>query len=119
MTGTERLQQYRLELIKNATKWELKIKFLLDQLDIQYEFQKIIYTPKGCYIVDFFLTKYHIIIECDGMFHYELYNLLKDGKRDRNIKKYNNIRSINRLKNKKIDSLTLTTFNKWLKRIIK
>lgn len=119
MTGVDYLNKYRENLIKNATWWENRIKYYLTSIGIKFEFQKIIFTPKGCYIVDFYLPNYNIVIECDGMFHYKIKNLVADGKRDRNIKKYTKVKYVHRLKNKKISEMSLDKFKRWLKRIIK
>ena len=114
MNGLDYLNKFRSELISNATVWELKVYSFLKQLNIQFEFQKIILTPKGCYIVDFYLNKYNIIIECDGMFHYDRVNRDKDYIRDKNIKKYFRVNSILRLKNTRINKLDLNKFTKYL-----
>lgn len=69
-------EKYRTSLINNATKAELIFKSFLDRKEINmyYEFQKIIYIHKKCsiekfYIADFYFKKYNLIIEIDGEYH--------------------------------------------------
>jgi len=114
MTGLDYLNKFRQELIKNTTFWEKKIYTFLQELNIEFEFQKIILTPNGCYIVDFYLPKYNVIVECDGLFHYDRYNRDKDYIRDKNIKKYFKSKSILRLKNTKINKLDINKFKSYL-----
>jgi len=79
--------KFREDLIVNATKAELKVKELLDSQKIEYEFQKIVRTPRG-FIVDFYLPredKRALIVEIDGGYHNHHKQQIKDAKRQEKI----------------------------------
>ena len=59
---------YRLELKKKATKQELIFKSYLEELGIKFMFQKGFLKPFHR-IVDFYIKKYHLIVEIDGGYH--------------------------------------------------
>lgn len=62
----ERAESFRTTLTKNQTPSETKFKAILKMLKIHYDFQKILYTDRSFYIVDFYLPDYGIVIEIDG-----------------------------------------------------
>lgn len=62
-------EKFREQLIKNQTPAEVKFKAFLKSLDIEYEFQKIIYNDKTFHIVDFFLPEKGFVVELDGGYH--------------------------------------------------
>ena len=62
---------YRKELIEHSTKYERIFFTLLNELGYQFEFQKVIYTKKSFYIVDFYINSANLIVELDGEGHKE------------------------------------------------
>ncbi len=62
---------YRCGLVKKATKHELILKETLEELGIAFDFQKVYYSDKKCFILDFYLkTKSgRYGIEIDGKSH--------------------------------------------------
>jgi very-short-patch-repair endonuclease len=66
-------KSFREKLIENQTDSEKISKAILKSININYEFQKIIYykekKKESFYIVDFYLSKYNIGIEIDGEYH--------------------------------------------------
>jgi very-short-patch-repair endonuclease len=72
-----------MQLTANATRHELKIKALLDELGLRYQFQKG-FTAKGVlYIADFYLPKpIKCVIEIDGSSHLSKIQQEKDRLRD-------------------------------------
>jgi len=66
-------EKFKNELIEKQTDEERLLKEYLSECGIYYEFQKIInYYEKDLrkfYIVDFFITDAHIVIEVDGGYH--------------------------------------------------
>jgi len=89
-------EEFRLQLKGNATKAELRFKKILEELDIDYEFQKVIFYPKSFYIVDFYLPKYNRVIEIDGEDHKK--KKTKDKDRTHKLKTQG-IRSVHRFLN--------------------
>lgn len=84
--------QYRNELIVKATSAELRFIGILDSLNINVEFQYIIYIEsnkriKRFYIVDFCDVINRIIFEIDGGYHYNVSQQEKDEIRTRNLNK--------------------------------
>lgn len=67
----EAAEYYRRELIRHATKYEKIFFNLLSELGYQFEFQKIIYTKRSFYIVDFYINSSGMIVELDGEGHKE------------------------------------------------
>jgi len=93
---------FRNDLIKKQTTQEMKFKVYLKDLNINYEFQKIIYTDTSFYIVDFYLPKYHYVIEIDGGYH-ENRDQKRADKRRTIVLKDAGIKKIIRFKNSVID----------------
>jgi very-short-patch-repair endonuclease len=62
---------YRNGLIKRATKHELILKEALEHENILFTFQKLYYSPKKCFILDFYLKtdSGRYAIEIDGASH--------------------------------------------------
>lgn len=67
-TGTQKLLEFQKELQENATEAEKIFYKYLEDHRVKFEFQKIL-CPNKCYIVDFFLIDYQIIVEIDGGYH--------------------------------------------------
>ncbi len=65
----QRAEEFRSDLIKEQTPAEKHFKALLKSLKIEYEFQKILYTPTRFYILDFFIPSKKIAYEIDGGYH--------------------------------------------------
>jgi very-short-patch-repair endonuclease len=63
---TSLLSFYRKSLKRRPTNGETGMGKLLNILNIKYIFQK----QFGCYIVDFYLTMFDIVVEVDGPQHY-------------------------------------------------
>ena len=66
-----KIKAHRIQemLVKNPTPSELKFKDILDEIGINYGFQKKIFVKENFYIVDFYFPKYKIIFEIDGGIH--------------------------------------------------
>ena len=74
----ENLRQYANEMRKNLTPEERRIWFgYLRHLKPNFHRQRII----GNYIVDFYCPKLNLVIEIDGLQHFEEENIVYDNKR--------------------------------------
>lgn len=87
------------ELIKNATPEELKMKLILSELNISYEFNKIYFTGMGYYYADFYLPQYNIILEIDGNQHLRTFDKEWDKLRTENLIHIHGIDRVIRIKN--------------------
>lgn len=87
------------ELIKNATPEELKMKLILKELNISYEFNKIYYTGFGYYYADFYLPQYNVIIEIDGKQHQKSFDKEWDALRTENLIYIHGVSRVIRIKN--------------------
>lgn len=67
-------KRFRLSLIKKATKPELVLKDKLTKMNIHFLFQKVFIKEKGMVIVDFYFPKRKLIIEVDGISHFNKVN---------------------------------------------
>lgn len=101
----ETAQFYRTTLIEKQTESEKIMKALLKLININYEFQKIIYTTKAFYIVDFYLPDYNLIFEIDGEYHNDPIQKYKDKNRTFELKSlgYSNLY---RYTNESVNKLT-------------
>ena len=83
--------KFRNKLISNATSSELLFKKFLDDNNISYNFQKVIFVSVDCnqkfYIADFYFKKYNLIVELDGGYHYTNEQKLKDDERTLNLRR--------------------------------
>lgn len=80
--------QIRELLLKNETKYEGMFRRALEKKGIDFEQQKIIFTPNGkFYICDFYIYDLNMIIEIDGEHHKHMPQLRKDEERDRILRK--------------------------------
>lgn len=71
---TTKAIHYQKELLNNKTQYEIHFEKYLNDLDITFEFQKIIFVYKNgkldtFFIADFYIEKSKLIIELDGGFH--------------------------------------------------
>jgi very-short-patch-repair endonuclease len=105
---------YSKKLILNATKWELKIKKMLDVLGAEYIFQHpIICNKKKLYILDFYFPKTNIALEIDGaQYHTTPEQKKKDNLRTRRLKKEGII--VRRLTNRQVNYYTERSLNQIL-----
>lgn len=92
-------EEYRDTRIKEQTQSEKVTKALLKSMKVEYSFQKVFYNPDTFYIVDFYLPKSNIVIEVDGGYHLDPKQKIADSKREKILKRYNNIGYIGRVKN--------------------
>ncbi len=79
-------EEFRKDLIKGQTEAEKKMKAVLKSLNIKYDFQKVFYTPKSFYIVDFYLNDFNVVIEVDGGYHNAVQQKELDKKRTEALK---------------------------------
>lgn len=91
-------EEFRSDLIKNQTQSEKVFKALLKSLKIDYEFQKILYTPTKFFIVDFYIPNKRVVFEIDGEYHDNKYQKKRDTDRT-SILKINYIKEIYRFTN--------------------
>lgn len=98
----ERAESFRTRLVKNQTDSEKKFKAILKMLGIHYDFQKILYTERSFYIVDFYLPDYGIVIEVDGGYHEEEDQKIKDKMRDAVVMAQ--VKRVYRFKNEEIEN---------------
>ena len=81
-------KQAKRKLVNKATHAENKFRKYLSDLNINYEFQKIIYLKDkennvtDFYIADFYVAYYNMIIELDGDYHDNEDQIEKDIERD-------------------------------------
>ena len=81
-------KQYSKKLIKNKTVWESDLCNKLSDLHYKFIFQKWVIVNKTknpqLFILDFVLTDYNLIIECDGVStHTSKQQIKNDNKRTR------------------------------------
>lgn len=96
-------EEYRDTRIKEQTKPEKVTKAVLKSMNIEYSFQKVFYNPDTFYIVDFYLPKLNIVIEVDGGYHLDPKQKISDSKREKILRRYNNIGYIGRIKNEETE----------------
>lgn len=75
------LKSYVEENIKNITNGEKKAKSILEEYNVEFEFQKACLVFGRSYIMDFYLPKYGVCIEIDGGYHDTPEQLVKDKER--------------------------------------
>lgn len=88
--------------IINATPQEMKMKIILKELGVVYEFQKVYYTGMTYYIVDFFLPDYNVVVELDGSQHYDGFAREYDALRTENLLYLHKINRVIRFDNKEL-----------------
>jgi len=82
--NTEKIiQKYVSENKKKITVWELLMKIKLKAQKIGFIFQYPIMYKNTFIICDFYVPKYNLIIEVDGMYHDEILQVQKDIERDK------------------------------------
>lgn len=108
-TLIDRAKSFREDLIKKQTKAEVIFKAKLKSLNIGYEFQKIVYTDKTFYILDFYIPSLNLVIELDGKYHDTKEQKIKDSKRTLELKKlgFTNIKRYSNTTAEKITDLEL------------
>jgi len=80
------LHSFSNTLRKEMTPWERKLWFcFLKDYKTKFRRQQII----NDFIVDFYCSKFKIVIELDGSGHYEQEKIISDKLRDENLKKLN------------------------------
>ena len=105
------------ELIQKSTIAEKIIKHKLKELDIKFEFQKIIKNNKYFRIVDFYIPEYNLILEIDGDYHLDKKQKESDEKRTYylTLLGYNKILRIDNIKAKNISNNDLLILIKSVK----
>ena len=101
----DKAEDFRSDLIKKQTRSEAKMKVVLKELNVKYEFQKIFYTEKSFYIVDFYLPEYNVAIEVDGGYHNDKEQKIKDN--NRTLKLTEDINYVYRIKNESVDNIEI------------
>ena len=96
-------------LTLNATPTEIKMKMLLTELGVRYEFQKIYYVGYSFYIVDFYLPDHNLVVEIDGQQHYAWNAKVYDKLRTDNLINLHSVKRVVRFDNK---DLTVDTYVK-------
>jgi len=94
---------FKADLTKNQTNAEVKFKRYLEQLNIIYTFQRIVYHGNKFYIVDFYLPRENIVFEIDGDYHRSDEQCTKDDTRTKHLK-IHGIKHVHRFKNKETDN---------------
>lgn len=107
------IEKYRKDNIKNETPSESKIKALLDELKIDYEYQSIMGYENTFFILDFYIPKLNVCIEVDGKYHFTEEQLKKDKNRDLQLNLSRKIKTI-RITNENVNNLTSSDLNKLL-----
>lgn len=101
----DKAEDFRSDLIKKQTRSEARMKVVLKELNVKYEFQKIFYTEKSFYIVDFYLPEYNVVIEVDGGYHNDKEQKVKDN--NRTLKLTEDINHVYRIKNESVDNIEI------------
>lgn len=101
----DKAEDFRSDLIKKQTRSEARMKVALKELNVKYEFQKIFYTEKSFYIVDFYLPEYNVVIEVDGGYHNDKEQKVKDN--NRTLKLTEDINHVYRIKNESVDNIEI------------
>jgi len=105
----ENAENNKHTLTINATPTELKMKLLLRELGVDYEFQKIYYVGYSFYIVDFYLPEYNLVVEIDGQQHYNWNDKIYDRLRTDNLVNLHGVKRVVRFDNR---DLTVDTYVK-------
>lgn len=74
--------KYKEKLTKNLTQEEIHLGNLLKELQLSFEYQKVIYKGSKFIIVDIYVKGYKTIIEIDGSQHFDKEYVIKDLDRD-------------------------------------
>lgn len=82
------IKNFVRENIEKATRCEKLMCGILDNYNIEYEFQKPVCLSGKTYIMDFYLPKYGICIEIDGEYHNKLEQMQKDIHRTNEMSKH-------------------------------
>jgi len=112
------LHPRRDRLKKNATAEELKMKELLQDLKIEFCFQKGFIWGKGYCICDFYLPDLRLCIEIDGEYHFND----KQNKIDKYKDKYLTIDrkfTVLRISNAEVRKMVCVDLSRMLKRLDK
>jgi len=96
--------EFRRTLISKQTESEKIFKAILKSINVPYEFQKIMYTDKTFYIVDFYIPQFNKVIEIDGGYHETATQKKKDIDRSNILKSKINIENILRLTNRDVSN---------------
>lgn len=102
-TIQRRNARYLRELRKRATPSELKVKEILDEIEIRYIFQKGFFNPFHR-IVDFYIPVHGLIIEVDGDCHKE--TTWKDSNKDIAFLRKRGFKTL-RILNRELDNIPL------------
>jgi len=78
--------EYKKENIENATQAEKLTRILLEEKNVKFVFQHVIYYKKTFYIVDFFLPFKKLVVEIDGGYHTDEIQIKKDKLRTKHLK---------------------------------
>lgn len=105
----ENAENNKHTLTINATPTEIKMKMLLTELGVKYEFQKIYYVGYSFYVVDFYLPEYNLVVEIDGQQHYAWNSKIYDRLRTENLVYLHGVKRVIRFDNK---DLTVDTYVK-------
>ena len=84
--------------IKQKNVYELRFINILIKNNIKFIWQQPFYNSEKYYCVDFYLSKYNIVIEIDGRYH----NKKKDAKRTVYLKHNFGIKGVIRFENKEL-----------------
>lgn len=85
----QRTIRKRLDSLRErATKSELVIQILLNELGERHMFQKGFFEGDFYCIVDFYLPKRKLCIEVDGGYHFSDEQRVKDFRKDKYLKEY-------------------------------
>jgi len=89
----------------NATKSELKMIDLLNEIKVKYIFQKGFIKGNFYCIVDFYLPKYRLCIEVDGGYHFTDEQRKKDYAKDNYLKNERKFKVL-RISNKATENIS-------------
>lgn len=100
------LKAHQRRMRRKPTPAEEYMKELLCECKVKFRFQQCFYDQKSgkCYIADFWIPTYSVIVECDGYHHYTPEGLTRDRIRDRHFH-ISGIRTV-RFKNTTVYGLT-------------
>ena len=101
-----KMQEYKDALIQRATEHEKIFMEILEYYNIEYVFQKMFISDKVSCIADFYLPKYNLVIEIDGLYHkYVKSQRIRDNIKDRFY--ISRGKNILRLTNEQLDSFNV------------
>lgn len=92
-------------LQREPTPYEIKMKKILEDLQLNFKHEKLFIIGNNYYTIDFFLIDYKLAIEVDGRIHDQQGKIQRDIQRERVLLKSKKVIKIIRFKNEEVDNI--------------